>query len=37
ELPSEASCSICSEYFRDPVSIHCGHNFCRACITRCWE
>lgn len=37
ELPSEASCPICLEYFRDPVSIHCGHNFCRACITRCWE
>ncbi|XP_074710405.1 zinc finger protein RFP-like isoform X2 [Strix uralensis] len=36
-LPSEASCPICLEYFRDPVSIHCGHNFCRACITRCWE
>uniref|UniRef100_A0A8C4UZA6 Zinc finger protein RFP-like n=1 Tax=Falco tinnunculus TaxID=100819 RepID=A0A8C4UZA6_FALTI len=36
-LPSEAFCSICLEYFRDPVSIHCGHNFCRACITRCWE
>ncbi|NXP49834.1 TRI27 protein, partial [Heliornis fulica] len=37
ELPSEASCPICMEHFRDPVSIHCGHNFCRACITRCWE
>ncbi|KAF1426211.1 Zinc finger protein RFP, partial [Spheniscus humboldti] len=37
ELPSEACCPICLEYFRDPVSIHCGHNFCRACITRCWE
>uniref|UniRef100_A0A8B9UE31 Zinc finger protein RFP-like n=1 Tax=Anas zonorhyncha TaxID=75864 RepID=A0A8B9UE31_9AVES len=37
KLPSEASCPICLEYFRDPVSIHCGHNFCRACITRCWE
>ncbi|KAM6307036.1 E3 ubiquitin-protein ligase TRIM7-like [Podargus strigoides] len=37
ELPTEASCPICLEYFRDPVSIHCGHNFCRACITRCWE
>ncbi|NXW51748.1 TRI27 protein, partial [Nyctiprogne leucopyga] len=36
-LPSEASCPICLEYFQDPVSIHCGHNFCRACITRCWE
>uniref|UniRef100_A0A672U218 Uncharacterized protein n=1 Tax=Strigops habroptila TaxID=2489341 RepID=A0A672U218_STRHB len=36
-LPSEASCPICLEYFRDPVSIHCGHNFCRVCISRCWE
>ncbi|KAG6924149.1 zinc finger protein RFP-like, partial [Chelydra serpentina] len=36
KLQEEASCSICLEYFQDPVSIHCGHNFCRACITRCW-
>ncbi|XP_067414661.1 zinc finger protein RFP-like [Emydura macquarii macquarii] len=36
KLQDEASCSICLEYFQDPVSIHCGHNFCRACITRCW-
>ncbi|XP_065610060.1 zinc finger protein RFP-like [Cyrtonyx montezumae] len=36
-LPSEASCPVCLDYFRDPVSIHCGHNFCRACIARCWE
>ncbi|KAM9368093.1 E3 ubiquitin-protein ligase TRIM7-like [Phaethornis superciliosus] len=37
DLHQEASCSICLEYFRDPVSIHCGHNFCRVCIARCWE
>ncbi|XP_044837939.1 zinc finger protein RFP-like [Mauremys mutica] len=36
KLQEEASCSICLEYFQDPVSIHCGHNFCRACITQCW-
>uniref|UniRef100_A0A8C3RIJ3 TRI27 protein n=1 Tax=Cyanoderma ruficeps TaxID=181631 RepID=A0A8C3RIJ3_9PASS len=36
-LPGEASCPICLEYFRDPVSIHCGHHFCRGCIERCWE
>ncbi|XP_021269158.1 zinc finger protein RFP-like isoform X2 [Numida meleagris] len=36
-LQSEASCSICLGYFQDPVSIPCGHNFCRECITRCWE
>ncbi|XP_067418522.1 zinc finger protein RFP-like [Emydura macquarii macquarii] len=33
----EASCSICLEYFNDPVTLDCGHNFCRACITQCWE
>ncbi|XP_054832429.1 uncharacterized protein LOC129327701 [Eublepharis macularius] len=35
-LRKEASCSICLGYFQDSVSIHCGHNFCRACITQCW-
>uniref|UniRef100_A0A452IHV0 Tripartite motif containing 10 n=1 Tax=Gopherus agassizii TaxID=38772 RepID=A0A452IHV0_9SAUR len=37
DLQDEASCSICLEYFNDPVTIDCGHNFCRACITQCWE
>ncbi|XP_065520954.1 zinc finger protein RFP-like isoform X4 [Lathamus discolor] len=36
-LRSEASCPVCLGYFQDPVSIPCGHNFCRACISRCWE
>uniref|UniRef100_A0A8C8BMI9 Uncharacterized protein n=1 Tax=Otus sunia TaxID=257818 RepID=A0A8C8BMI9_9STRI len=36
-LQDEASCSICLELFQDPVSIHCGHSFCWACITQTWE
>ncbi|CAM4651532.1 unnamed protein product [Lepidochelys olivacea] len=36
-LQDEASCPICLEYFQDPVIIDCGHNFCRGCISRCWE
>ncbi|XP_024075589.2 E3 ubiquitin-protein ligase TRIM7-like [Terrapene carolina triunguis] len=36
KLQDEATCSICLEYFKAPVSIHCGHNFCRACIDQCW-
>ncbi|CAM5097819.1 unnamed protein product [Natator depressus] len=36
KLQDEATCSICLEYFKAPVSIHCGHNFCRACISQCW-
>ncbi|KAK2844327.1 hypothetical protein Q5P01_010986 [Channa striata] len=30
-------CSICLDVFTEPVSIPCGHNFCKACITRHWE
>ncbi|XP_075768860.1 uncharacterized protein LOC142821532 isoform X4 [Pelodiscus sinensis] len=32
----EVTCHVCLEYFTDPVSIECGHNFCRACLSRCW-
>ncbi|XP_075994221.1 E3 ubiquitin-protein ligase TRIM39-like [Genypterus blacodes] len=30
-------CSICLGIFTDPVSTPCGHNFCKACITRHWD
>ncbi|CAM5148663.1 unnamed protein product, partial [Eretmochelys imbricata] len=30
------TCSICLEYFTDPVTIECGQNFCRACLSQCW-
>ncbi|XP_059839405.1 E3 ubiquitin-protein ligase TRIM39-like [Hypanus sabinus] len=33
----EAICSICLDFFTDPVILECGHNFCRSCITRFWE
>uniref|UniRef100_UPI00398EF716 zinc-binding protein A33-like n=1 Tax=Pristiophorus japonicus TaxID=55135 RepID=UPI00398EF716 len=33
----DLSCSICLDFFTDPVSLECGHNFCRYCITQCWE
>ncbi|KAL8164088.1 UNVERIFIED_CONTAM: hypothetical protein K2H54_045667 [Gekko kuhli] len=36
-LQDEVSCSICLEYLRDPVTIDCGHNFCRACISNYCE
>ncbi|XP_061469464.1 zinc finger protein RFP-like [Rhineura floridana] len=38
DLCEEATCSICLQYFQDPVIIpECGHNFCRACLSWCWE
>lgn len=30
-------CSICLDVFTDPVTIPCGHNFCKSCITKSWE
>ncbi|XP_008592139.1 PREDICTED: putative tripartite motif-containing protein 61 [Galeopterus variegatus] len=37
ELQAEASCPICLNYLRDPVTTDCGHNFCGSCIHQCWE
>jgi len=31
-LQEEAVCPICLEYMSEPVSVDCGHNFCRGCI-----
>ncbi|CAM5105210.1 unnamed protein product [Natator depressus] len=36
-LQGEVTCSVCLDYFKDPVSLDCGHNFCQACIAQCWE
>ncbi|XP_014006527.2 E3 ubiquitin-protein ligase TRIM39-like [Salmo salar] len=30
-------CSICLDVFTEPVSIPCGHNFCKACIREYWN
>ncbi|XP_055487301.1 zinc-binding protein A33-like [Leucoraja erinacea] len=32
----EAVCPICLDSFTDPVTLECGHNFCRSCITQSW-
>ncbi|XP_060790206.1 E3 ubiquitin-protein ligase TRIM21-like [Neoarius graeffei] len=30
-------CSICLDVFTHPVTTQCGHNFCKSCLTQCWE
>ncbi|XP_069822202.1 E3 ubiquitin/ISG15 ligase TRIM25-like [Dendropsophus ebraccatus] len=32
DLRDELLCSICLSLYTDPVTLRCGHNFCRGCI-----
>ncbi|XP_056373628.1 E3 ubiquitin-protein ligase Midline-1-like [Hyla sarda] len=34
DLRDELDCSICLITYTDPVTLRCGHNFCRVCIDR---
>ncbi|XP_074494589.1 zinc-binding protein A33-like [Sebastes fasciatus] len=34
---SYLNCHVCSETFRDPVSLSCNHSFCSSCLKKFWE
>ncbi|KAM4577326.1 nuclear factor 7, brain-like [Odontesthes bonariensis] len=36
-VESFLSCHVCSETFRDPVSLSCSHSFCSSCLQKFWE
>ncbi|XP_056662281.1 probable E3 ubiquitin-protein ligase TRIML1 [Monodelphis domestica] len=36
-LQNEITCGICRNYFSQPVTIDCGHSFCRECLSRSWS
>ncbi|XP_069810202.1 E3 ubiquitin/ISG15 ligase TRIM25-like [Dendropsophus ebraccatus] len=37
DLRDELLCSICLSLYTDPVTLRCGHNFCRGCIDQALE
>ncbi|KAM4616645.1 zinc-binding protein A33-like [Polymixia lowei] len=36
-LENYLNCNVCSETFRDPVSLSCHHSFCSTCLQKVWE
>ncbi|XP_019727645.1 E3 ubiquitin-protein ligase TRIM47 [Hippocampus comes] len=37
DVRKELTCAICLDFFKDPVILKCGHNFCRFCICMHWD
>ncbi|XP_069840777.1 RING finger protein 112-like isoform X2 [Dendropsophus ebraccatus] len=36
KLEEDITCSVCLQELNDPVSITCGHTFCKPCISSYW-
>lgn len=33
----ELFCSVCQDYFKDPVILSCTHSFCYGCVVQWWD
>ncbi|XP_072562743.1 E3 ubiquitin-protein ligase TRIM39-like [Paramormyrops kingsleyae] len=36
-MEEELCCSVCSDFYKDPVVLKCSHSFCRTCLQKFWE
>ncbi|XP_058874028.1 zinc-binding protein A33-like [Acipenser ruthenus] len=36
-LEADLSCAVCCDIFKDPVTLHCNHSFCKVCLDHCWK
>lgn len=37
DITMELHCPLCNDWFRDPLMLSCGHNFCQVCIQNYWK
>ncbi|GAB1286805.1 E3 ubiquitin-protein ligase TRIM69 [Apodemus speciosus] len=37
DITTELHCPLCNDWFRDPLMLTCGHNFCQSCIQNYWK
>ncbi|XP_023591013.1 E3 ubiquitin-protein ligase TRIM69 isoform X3 [Trichechus manatus latirostris] len=37
DITKELHCPLCHDWFRDPLMLSCGHNFCQVCIQNFWK
>ncbi|XP_076839570.1 NACHT, LRR and PYD domains-containing protein 12-like isoform X2 [Brachyhypopomus gauderio] len=37
QLQNQFTCAVCQQLLTDPVSIKCGHTFCKKCISNDWD